>query len=140
MAEQEGLSGSTLGAPSFGATDQEFDVPLRLGGKQSVDIGKPFQPMPPMQCAVHAEIREEIFLSEGAQSCSPSHGYYPRRYHDGSIRKCMRVQEQSPVQFETHPGHLIDEADVLAEWKQVSQLLIIDVAAGDRNGDSRRMQ
>ena len=42
----------------------------------------------------------------------------------------MRVQEQSPVQFEPHPGHLVDKADVLPEWEQVLQLRIIDVVRG----------
>ena len=79
---------------------------------------------------MHAEIGEEIFLAQRAQSCSPGHGHYPRRCHDRSLGQGMRVQEQPPVQFDPQPGRLVDEAEILAEWHQQPQLRIIDVGRG----------
>jgi hypothetical protein len=60
-AKQERQFGGAPRAPSFGDTDKMLDIADRNGREQSIYIGKPFKPVPPVDCAVHAEIDEEIF-------------------------------------------------------------------------------
>ena len=74
-AKQQGLLGRKPRTPCFGGSDEVLNAVSRRGSKQGIDIGKPFEPAPPMERAVHAEIGEEIFFAERAQSFGPGQGH-----------------------------------------------------------------
>ena len=74
-AKQEGLGGGAPRAPEFSGADQALHAILRGGRQQGVDIGKPFEPVPPVERAVYAKIGKEIFFDQPAKSRSPRQGY-----------------------------------------------------------------
>ena len=70
-AKQHGLRGGAPGASCFSGAEEPLDAVLRRGSKKGADICKPFKPVPPVERAVHAQIGEEIFLVQRAQSRTP---------------------------------------------------------------------
>jgi hypothetical protein len=48
--------------PCFGSADDALAAVLSRGSEQGVDSGKPFEPVPPMEGAAHAEIGDTFYV------------------------------------------------------------------------------
>src|SRR5262245_12311479 len=70
---------------------------------------------------------KKIFFAQCAKSLTPVQRHDPRPGHQRTLGHGIRVQEQPPVQLDPQSRCLVDEAEILSERHEHSQLHVANV-------------